>query len=67
MVPLMKRFRFVGLSKLTDPQKVANGIVSAVEKDKRFVVYPANAKPMAGLVNLPRRTMNAMSKGITFH
>lgn len=67
MVPLMKRFRYVGLAKLTDPRKVADSIVRAVEKEKRFVVYPANAAPMAGLVNLPRRTMNAMSKGITFH
>jgi short-subunit dehydrogenase len=64
--PFVERFGPLGLTKMVDVQTMANGIVQAVEKNKRFVLYPKNATMMAGMANSTRRMVNGMTKGLVF-
>jgi short-subunit dehydrogenase len=66
IAPLMKRFRAIGLDRLADPVEAADRIVHAVETGRRHLVYPGSARPMAGLVNAPRRVMEMLTRGLTF-
>jgi short-subunit dehydrogenase len=61
---MYERFEKLQLQRLIEPEEVARGVRSGLEKNKKFVRLPKRAAVFPAIVNLPRNISNALQRGI---
>lgn len=64
--PYFARLERLGSKQVIDPDAVAEAMVAAVEKNRRWVVLPRVAAGMSAMNDAPRRVTGALLRGITF-